>query len=493
MPDYVFKMPPSAPPKPKKQKPEALPVIAAGDEVTLPVSVIADQFSDMRMAAAFAQMFMSVIRFWPGIGWLIFDGCRWTTDAPGGAFPLIRKLIESLFQRAAECSDYAARTDMLKAIFKLESHRQQETILAAAKNRPELIISASDLDRHDMLLTVNNGTIDLETGRLQQHWDEDFLTRLTQVEYDPAAVCPLFLKFLHQIFGGNQNIINYLQRFFGYCLTGRTGEQILLFFYGLGCNGKSVLANVLGAVLGDFASTATSDLLMARDHRSATNDVAALRGARLVKVSEFDDSEFLAEAQVKTLTGGDPVTCRFLYCESFTYVPTYKLLLIGNHRPKVRNRDHGLWRRLHTLNFCVTIPDEDRDPHLQEKLLKELPGILTWAVRGCLEWQKVGLAAPPEVKAATDEYRQSEDIFSQWVDECCTKGEHLTTLASELLASFIEYSKWKGTTPQKLGRMLTESGFIREKSGVIKWRGLGLIPSEKSRHWQDDKKEDLPF
>jgi putative DNA primase/helicase len=142
---------------------------------------------------------------------------------------------------------------------------------------------------------------------------------------------------------------------------------------------------------------------MARNNRNASNDIAALRGARLVKVSEFDDGERLAEAQIKTLTGGDPVTCRYLYQEYFTYTPIYKILLIGNHKPKVRGTDHGIWRRLHLLHFHVTIPEDERDPYLQDKLLAELPGVLSWAAQGCFDWQSVGLSPPEEIKVATAE------------------------------------------------------------------------------------------
>jgi putative DNA primase/helicase len=388
--DFIPWNGPRPEPEPKQGQ-----VMVSAEQGVLPVSAVSDQFTDMRLAAVFTEMFRAELRYWPEVGkWLVFDGRRWTTDAPGGAFPYIRKMIEALYSRAAACTDYGQRSEMLKVILKLEEHQRQKTILEAAKVRPELIISSAELDQHHMLLTCSNGTIDLNYGTLRQHRADDFMTRMTAIDFNPDAKCPLFEKFLSQIFDGNENIIRYLQRFAGYCLTGRTDEQILLFFYGLGCNGKSVLANVLDALMGDYASTAGSDLLMSRDNRGSTNDIAALRGSRLVKVSEFDDGEKLAEAQIKTLTGGDPVSCRFLYCENFTYTPTYKILLIGNHKPKVRDNGHGIWRRLHLLPFDVTIPEEERDADLQDKLLRELPGILTWAVQGCLKWREIKLSKP---------------------------------------------------------------------------------------------------
>ncbi len=443
----------------------------------LPSSAVADQFSDMRVAEYFAKMFGDRVRYWPEAGkFLTFNGKIWTTDAAGGAYPLVRAMIERLYRWAIDSPDYAARQDMFKAIAKLEAHPRQTTILEAVAKIPELIVTAANLDQNPMLLAVENGTLNLETFDLQPHSASDFITRKVNVRFNPLAQCPRWLAFLDRILAGNQELISYLRRWFGYCLTGRTGEQVLLFLYGTGANGKSVLANILDALLAEFARTAGSDLLMIRADRNASNDVAALRGARLVKVSEFDEGARLAEAQIKTLTGGDPVTCRHLYREFFTYVPCFKILLLGNHKPKVTGTDNGIWRRLHLLHFGVTIPPEERDPYLQDKLLAELPGILRWAAEGCCEWQRTGLNPPDEIKAATDEYRQSEDVFDEWLQECCSRGEWSTASAADLLKSFAEYSGWRNVSPQKLGRLLSAANFTREKSnGVIFWRGLALV------------------
>lgn len=463
--------------------------------IQLPVSNASDQFTDLRLSERFAAMFRNRLRYWGESGkWLVFDGRRWTTDAPGGGFPFVRELLENLYRNALHNPDFVVRTEELKALLKLEAHPRQATLLEACKQRPELSISSAELDRHPMLLTVNNGTIDLATGERLPHDPAHFLTRLVFAEYDPEAQCPQFMAFLDRIFAGDQDVIAYMQRFAGYCLTGQTGEQVLAFFCGLGANGKSVLANVLRALCGDYASTAGADLLMKRDHRGSTNDLAALRGSRLVVVSEFDDGERLAEAQIKQITGGDAVTCRFLYGEYFSYTPQFKPLLIGNHRPKIRGTDHGIWRRLHLLNFNVTIPPDERDPHLQEKLLQELSGILAWAVQGCLDWQRQGLNPPETVKAAVSEYQQTEDIFGQWLAECCCRDAGMTAPAAALLESFSKFSGWKNTTATKIGRMLTEAGFSKEKShGNIRWRGLGLLTNEAGRHWSETDRDDKPF
>jgi putative DNA primase/helicase len=220
---------------------------------------------------------------------------------------------------------------------------------------------------------------------------------------------------------------------------------------------------------------------MHRNNRGGSNDLAALRGSRMVKISELNDGDRVDEAIIKSLTGGDRITCRFLYGEYFQYTPSFKIVMLGNHKPKIRGRDLGIWRRIHLLPFSVTIPEQDRDPDLLSKLLAELPGILTWAVRGCLEWQRIGLQPPNTVLAEVEAYRKREDIFSQWIDECCVSGNELTTPAKELMESFVEFSNWRNISPQKFGRMLAEAGFIREKVGTISWKGISLNSGQYGR------------
>jgi len=215
---------------------------------------------------------------------------------------------------------------------------------------------------------------------------------------------------------------------------------------------------------------------MVRDNRGPGNDVASLRGARLVSVSELEEIDRIAEAEVKNLTGGDEIACRFLYCEQFSYRPQFKLVLFGNHKPKVLGRDHGIWRRIHLLPFENTITAEAKDDRLGEKLLQELPGILAWAVRGCLAWQRDGLNPPQKVLAAVQEYRKGEDIFQQWIDECCQTGPQYSAKAADLLNSYIEHTRLKNTTAQGFGRLLTEAGFEQERSYTGRfWCGIGLI------------------
>ncbi len=364
-----------------------------------------DLFTDTRISHFFAMQYRDVLRYQPAFKkWLVYDGLRWSADIPGGPYPFLKSMVRKMIDKSQDIADAKKRVECVQHILKLESHLKQTTLLSASQYVPEFVIDSSLLDSNPMFLNVKNGTIDLHNGILQPHSATDYITKLVDVDFHANSQCPTFVQFLNQIFDNNQNLIGYLQRFFGYCLTGLTVEQVMVFFYGLGANGKTTLANVLECLLGDTAITANSDLLMQRENRGASNDLAVLRGTRLVKVSEIDDGEKLSEAQIKTLTGGDRVTCRFLYGEFFQYTPTYKILLLGNYKPKVRGRDYGIWRRIHLLPFNVTVPECERDPNLFEKLKSELPGILSWAVEGCLEWQKNGLRPPPEVIAEVEQY-----------------------------------------------------------------------------------------
>lgn len=438
---------------------------------------VSGPLTDLKVSTQFCKQYSDKVRWRPDInGWLVYDGTRWTTQAPGGPFPYLKEMVGKLYVAAHQLQDDTLRQSAVKAIVGLESHRRQETVLSAATVIPGMIVNSHQLDRDPMLLNCRNGTLDLATGQLRSHNPEDFITRRVNIDYAQDAACPEFMKFLEKVLGGNEQLINYLQRFVGYCLTGKTTEQVLLFLYGTGANGKTTLANIMEDLLGDYASTAGSDLLMQRDNKSSTNDLAALQGARLVKVSEFNDGERLAEATIKTMTGGDRVTCRFLYGEFFEYTPAYKILLLGNYKPRIQGRDRGIWRRINLLPFNVTITEHERDPELMSKLRAELPGILSWAVRGCLDWQKGGLCQPKEIIEEVSMYRQGEDVFAQWLGECCSEGEGHLTQAKDLLNSFIEFSNWRKITPTRLGRLLAERGFIKEKSGVVWWRGISLNP-----------------
>ena len=435
-------------------------------------------FTDTKVAWFFTVRANGLIKYWSERDhFLIYDGTRYNATFPGGPFPFIKEMIAALTDQARLIPGEVDRIGKLKELLKLESHQKQCSVLESAKNIPALIVTSAMLDSNPMILNVLNGTIDLKKGRLLAHNPADLITRRIDIEYDPEATCPVFLAFLEKIMGGNARLISYLQRWVGYCLAGMTNEQVLLFLYGRGRNGKTTLVNIVRELLGDFAATADGGIILNRTGNDLNSlaTLAGLRGTRLVTLNEINDGDRLNEAAVKNFTGQDEISCRFLHQGFFSYRPQFKLLLFGNYKPNIRGRDYGVWRRIHLLNFGVTITDAECDPHLDQKLRNELPGILTWAVKGCLAWQKHGLNPPCEVKAAVDEYKRAEDILQSWIDEFCELGPLFSERPQELLSSFINFSNWKSLNPNKFGRMLSDAGFEKSKSGGDRrWIGIHL-------------------
>jgi putative DNA primase/helicase len=212
----------------------------------------------------------------------------------------------------------------------------------------------------------------------------------------------------------------------GYLLTGCTNEQVLHFLYGFGANGKSVFCEIVQALLGEYAIVASPELVMMRRHGGIPNDIARLRGVRAAIMNETTQGSRFDEAKLKDLTGGDRLTGRFLHQEFFDFAPTHKLIIRGNHKPAIAGTDEAIWRRFHLVVFNVTIPPEERDKGFVEKLRPELPGILRWAVHGCLEWQQEGLKPPATIVDAVRKYREESDTLGHFIDECCNKGSKLS-------------------------------------------------------------------
>jgi putative DNA primase/helicase len=265
-----------------------------------------------------------------------------------------------------------------------------EAMISLAESEADVSITAEALDRQPWKLNALNGTIDLKTGELQNAKRSDLLTRAVPTVFDAHARCPQWEGFLRRIFDDNKTMIEFVQRIIGYTLTGSIKEHKLFFLYGTGANGKSTFIETIRAMLGEYAQVADFTTFLHRDMDSGgpRNDLARMPGARMVTASEVESGRHLNEPLIKNLTGGDKATARFLHHEFFDFYPEFKLWLIGNHKPHVRGTDEGFWRRIVFITFGVTIPLQERDGDLKAKLVDELPGILRWAVEGCLEWQK---------------------------------------------------------------------------------------------------------
>lgn len=413
--------------------------------------------------------------------WLIWDKTRFQIDNRGQITLRAIDTVATIHGEILHAVDRNEADEIARWAKSSESKGKLDAMVSIARSQPGVPKMPDELDADPYSLNVLNGTLDLRDGTIRPHDRRDLFTKAAPVEFDPDATCPSWLAFLDRIMAGNARLIRFLQRAIGYSLTGLTTERCLFILWGSGANGKSTLLETIRTLTGDYAVTTPTDTLMVRrTETSASNDLATLKGARFVSASEAEEGRRLAESRIKNLTGGDEITARFLYGEFFQFKPEFKIWLATNHKPIIRGSDEGIWDRIKLIPFEVRIPPEERDATLRFTLDAERAGILTWAVRGCLEWQRDGLGAPVEVEAARSEYRSEMDILGAFIGDCCEIGEYYREPASSL---YRDYAKWcedngeRPITQRSLGLQLAERGFesIKATGGQRMWTGIRLI------------------
>jgi P4 family phage/plasmid primase-like protien len=409
--------------------------------------------------------------------WLYWDGTRWTRDDVFRVRSWTKQVARNILAEALPIQDRELRDSVIAWSQRSESTAARTAMLTAAESEVGIPILPNDMDTHLFLLNVLNGTIDLHTGCVKRHDRNDVLTKLAPVRYDPTATCPTFMAFLERVLP-DPEVRLFVQRAVGYCLTGDVSEQCLFFLHGGGANGKSTLLTVLQALMGDYARQAAPELLVNRNGERHPTELADLFGARAVMSIEVDEGKRLAESLVKQMTGGDKMKGRFMRADFFEWLPTHKLFLAANHKPTIRGTDYAIWRRIHLVPFTVTIPKAERDGKLPAKLAAELPGILNWAIAGCLDWQKHGLGVPQAVTDATEEYRADQDVFGDFLTERCVKDPQARELAGNLWAawkSWCESNGEKEGTQKSFGLRLGERGFEQKRTNTGRfWRGIRL-------------------
>jgi putative DNA primase/helicase len=309
-------------------------------------------------------------------------------------------------------------------------------------------------------------TVNLRTGERYSPRPEDYMTKCAAVA--PGGDCPLWHAFLDRVTAGDIDLQEYLQRVAGYCLTGHTSEHAIFFLYGTGANGKSVFVSTLVGMMGDYAMTAPMEVFIESKTDRHPTELAMLRGARLVVASETQAGRSWNEARIKTLTGGDRISARFMRGDFFEFTPQFKLMISGNHKPSLRNVDEAMRRRLHLIPFTVTIPPHERDPGLAEKLKAEWPGILQWAIKGTLEWRRIGLDPPKAVQDATANYLESEDDVASWLAECCLDDPPAQENSTSLYASWKDWAERTGRkggpgSQKTFSQALEDKGYQKEK------------------------------
>jgi putative DNA primase/helicase len=395
--------------------------------------------------------------------WLAYDGSRWARDKTGDADRAAKNTVRLMLERAVTIDDADERKAAVQWALRSQAEARLSAMLSLAATEPEIVLTVEELDRHPTLLSCANGTVDLRTGGLRDHDPADLITLGTNVVYDPNAECPRWLEFLDELFPDDRELITFVQHFVGYCLTGDTREHVLAVLHGSGCNGKSTFIAVLKQLLGGHAVTAAFDTFMRQRDRGPRNDLARLHRARLVTAAESGEGRRLDEATVKEITGGDTIAARFLFAEYFEYVPQFKLMLVTNHRPRVDGDDDAIWRRLRLIPFEQSFEGRE-DRELSAKLTAELPGILAWAVAGCLAWQQDGLGDAAAVTRATSEYRQDEDVLGAFLlERCVTTGDVDATTFREAYAAYCQDVGERPLAANVLGKRLSKRGIRRER------------------------------
>jgi putative DNA primase/helicase len=420
--------------------------------------------SEDSLALSFASLHADDLRYCEEWGrWLQWTGARWTPDKTSSAYNLIRQHIRG-FAGGMHFQD-ARKIANAKTVAAVERMSRTD----------RRIVTTGDIwDTDIWLLNTPDGTVDLRTGEMRDAQPSDHITKMTAVA--PGGDCPTWRAFLDKSLAGDVELIAFIQRVLGYALTGDTREHALFFLYGQGGNGKGVLLNTVAGILGDYGKTAPVDTFIDSPHERHPTDLAGLRGARLVMASETEKGRRWAEAKIKMLTGGDPISARFMRQDFFEFVPQFKLVIAGNHKPSLRSVDAAMRRRMHLIPFLVNIPESERDTSLPERLKAEWPGIMNWLVEGCLAWQRDGLQPPAAVRAATDEYLSSEDVLGSWLDEKCDLENDAWAPRQDL---FMSWSGWANSAREFVGTQkqfleaMRQHGFEEGgRNGVRGFRGV---------------------
>jgi P4 family phage/plasmid primase-like protien len=424
--------------------------------------------------------------------WLVWDGRRWQTDDRGVVREWGKDTIRAIAAEAVDEADGEQRKETLKWAFRCEMGRSLDTMLQFAQSMSGVALLPEDLDRNPWLLNVANGTIDLQKLELRESRREDLLTKAAPVAYLPNAACPTWESFIRTAMEGKHGeteveqseMVGYLRRLVGYILCGDITEKMLPLLYGPGDTGKTTFTELVLELMGnDYGKTTTEDTIAAKkgNYGSIPNDVAALRGARLVVVSETSRGLQLNEGRIKAMTGRNQIPARFLNQEWFTFIPEFTLLIETNHRPQITDTDSAIWNRVKPIPFLNVIPKEEQDGRLPDRLRAEMPGILNWALAGFAEWRSGGLREPDTVRGANEDYRNQSDRLRDFLNEQCEIGDGQRIRSGELYRAYKGFIEGRGLRPlgdQEFSETMRERGFVKKDvKGYGTWLGIGLKPS----------------
>lgn len=413
--------------------------------------------------------------------WLEWHTHCWRPENDGHTMRLALKAAKARYKAAANIPDLELREKIAKWAIQSEQRARLEACIAIARSLPPIADSGESWDKDGWLICVANGVIDLHTGELRQGAQEDMITMQSPVTFDSEARAPRWMQFLDEVFSGDTALIEWLQRYLGYCLTSDTREQTVAIPYGKGANGKTKLLSILRHILGDYAYDAPFSTFELTQRAAIPNDLAALMGKRLVTSSETNEGTRLNEARIKALSGQDSITARFLHAEFFTFQPVAKFFLAVNHRPRVQDDSYGFWRRVRLIPFNREFKGEADDKMLLDKLVAESSGILNWLIEGCLKWQQQGLEPTPEcVMRATEEYQTDSDPLSEFLLDECAFTSQAQVKASDIYKAYLKWCEEQGMrerermTTTAFGRRISQKfKKVHDRAGTF-YQGVGL-------------------
>jgi putative DNA primase/helicase len=402
--------------------------------------------------------------------WFQWDGAHWRQERTMLAFDFCRALARQL----SDTGKRTVRTRLGRASFASAVERFAQADRAFA-------ITSDSWDTDAFLLGTPVGTVALRNGTLRLSDPADRISKMTAVGPAETADCPRWLAFLDETTGGDAAMVRFLKQWCGYCLTGNIREHQLVFIVGPGQNGKSVFLNTISGIMNDYAVTASIDTFTVAKHDRHPCDLAMLRGARIVTAAETEEGRSWATSRVKQLTGGDAISARFMNQNFFTYVPTFKLMIVGNHLPNLVAVDDAERRRINVVPFVLKPKEPDKN--LTDKLRREWPGILRWMIEGTADWLANELTPAPAVVDATRDYFDNQDLVAQWLEEKCDAepgNEFKTATSGALFTSWSAFAKAAGEDPG------TRKGFVAllkrrqlrptKRNGVRLWLGVRLKP-----------------
>lgn len=442
-----------------------------------------EQWTDATNGALLVSNNIDSIRFCPPWKkWLVWNKSCWKIDDCNEVHALALDTVRSMYYDARKMQDLKKAIEYENHIRRSESLPRHEAMMKCASLDRRIRVMPDEMDLDIWVFAVQNGLIDLHTGICGPANPSQLITCTSSVIFDEKAQCPQWDTFLLRILNNDHELIRFVQKAIGWAMTGDMSEQVMFILYGSGANGKSTFLNTILSILQDYAMSTPTDTFMKKKGDSISNDIARLRGKRMVTTIEIEQGKFLSESLIKQVTGQDVMTARFLYGEYFDFVPSFKIFMATNNKPVIKGNDLGIWRRIKLIPFTVTIPSEERIPNLQNILLQEASGILNWMIEGCLLWQKERLTDPPCISEANEDYRDDMDIIGMFISDYCICNPGYRVNTKEIYEA---YGKWCLETNEYkhshryLSLHLQDHGFgkCRDKSSRY-WKGL-MIKEEK--------------